>query len=285
MSAEIPFRVRALSAAAATVGALLLLGVALLRQAEVVARGQLLEFFASYEVTRVRLAGAELYVDTSGGGQDLITAACLGTLGVILLGAARASRRTAAAPWRTVHAFAAAGGAALYLAGDDVLAVHETIGHNLAFLAGLPLIDHPDDAIVGVYAMALIAFAWSRRDLVAHAPRARRLLAVAAALAGAAVAHDVLPLHLSMVEEMLEVGAAAALLAGGVSLVDAHAGRRARDHVASSATTSNEMPDPRRRSSSAPPIATAVVTWPAVEGRSSWARESADSASIFDVSP
>ena len=38
------------------------------------------------------------------------------------------------------------------------------------------------------------------------------------------------------------------------------------------------------RSISASPMATAVVTWPAVSGRSSKARLSADSASIFAVS-
>ena len=50
-------------------------------------------------------------------------------------------------------------------------------------------------------------------------------------------------------------------------------------------TTVNEMPDLLSRSRRFSPIACAVVTWPAVVGLSSKARHSADSASIFAVSP
>ena len=55
--------------------------------------------------------------------------------------------------------------------------------------------------------------------------------------------------------------------------------------TASSDTVANPMPAPTRRSISAWPMATAGVSWPARSGRSSWARHSAASASIFDVSP
>ena len=47
----------------------------------------------------------------------------------------------------------------------------------------------------------------------------------------------------------------------------------------------NSIPALRSRSISFSPIATAGVSWPESCGRSSWARHSADSASIFDVSP
>ncbi len=58
-----------------------------------------------------------------------------------------------------------------------------------------------------------------------------------------------------------------------------------RDCHAVSSSTRNVIPALVSRSISASPIATAVVTWPAVSGSSSCARQSADSASIFDVSP
>src|SRR3954471_5678651 len=45
------------------------------------------------------------------------------------------------------------------------------------------------------------------------------------------------------------------------------------------------MPAPPSRRRSAGPMAAAVVTCPAVAGSSSWARQRAASASIFDVSP
>ncbi len=51
-----------------------------------------------------------------------------------------------------------------------------------------------------------------------------------------------------------------------------------------SLSTVNVMPARRSRSISASPIATAVVTWPETSGRSSVARQSADSPSILAVS-
>ena len=62
-------------------------------------------------------------------------------------------------------------------------------------------------------------------------------------------------------------------------------GRALRGGAQLDSSSSNVMPCRRRRSISASPIATAVVTWPAVGGRSSVARQSADSASILAVSP
>ncbi len=58
--------------------------------------------------------------------------------------------------------------------------------------------------------------------------------------------------------------------------------RPARDQRSS---TSNRMPAACTRATSASPMAWAVVTWPAVGGRSSWARHSAAWASILAVSP
>ncbi len=207
---------RALRAALAAAGALLVALVAAARQADVVERGALLPFFETYEVARVRLAGVELYVDTSSGAGDVVTAATLALAAAVLLAGAWAARADPSlrGTMRT------AGLGAAFLAADDLLAVHETVGHNLGVLAALPVVDHPDDVVIGLYALVAAAFAWRHRALLAGAPR--RAWAVCAVAGGAAVGHDLLPLHASAAEEALEVVAGAALLAATALVVRAH---------------------------------------------------------------
>ncbi len=196
--------------------ALAILAFAVLaRVAPEVERGRLLPFFEDYEVVRVRLLDVEFYADTSSGMADLLTVSALAGVACILASVAlRLARRGGA------HAgsFAVAAAGAAFLSADDLLAAHESVGHNLGFLAALPAIDHPDDVIVGVYAIVVVAFAWSQRRLAAKTPRWPWLVCLVAA--SFAVGHDVLSLHLSVAEEAAEVLAALALLTG-VSFVAA----------------------------------------------------------------
>ena len=53
-----------------------------------------------------------------------------------------------------------------FAAIDALLAVHETLGHNLRFLADLPGITRPDDVIVALYAPVALGFIWYFRDIV-----------------------------------------------------------------------------------------------------------------------
>lgn len=212
-------RSRLLRMVAAVVAAGLLLGVLVARQGTVVARGNLHPAFADYEVERVRLAGVELYVDRSAHAGDALTAiALLAAAGVLLLAARRLSGATRGA-------FVSAGAGASFLAADDLLSAHETIGHNLASLVRVPVVDHPDDAVLAFYAVVVAAFAWRHRRLMRGAPRGPWF--VAALAASLAVGHDVSPLHLGTIEEGLEVVAAGAGLVGVVALARTHV-RRAR---------------------------------------------------------
>lgn len=183
---------------------LMLVAVLVARGGEVIAHGRLLPFFETYEVDRVRVLGAEVYVDSSTGLDDVLTALVLAAAAAILLGG---WARLRVPPADTF--FTAALGA-VFLALDDVLSAHETIGHNLGFLADLPLIDHPDDLLVGAYGVAIAGFAYRHRDVIGRIPRPPAVVAVAAG--AAAVLHDLSPLHLRRLEEGLEVVAAAALL-------------------------------------------------------------------------
>lgn len=213
-------RERLLRPGAAVVAVVLLLGVLVARQGTVVARGDLHPAFADYEVERVRITGVELYVDRSAHTGDTLTAiALLAAAGVLLAAAGRLSGATRSA-------FAWGGAGAAFLAADDLLSAHETIGHNLIWLGRMPVIDHPDDAVLALYAVVAASFAWRHRGLLEGSPRGPWLLAgIAAALA---VGHDVLPLHLGAVEEGLEVLAAASGLAGVVTLARTHVGRARR---------------------------------------------------------
>ncbi|CAA9528719.1 MAG: hypothetical protein AVDCRST_MAG30-3594 [uncultured Solirubrobacteraceae bacterium] len=190
---------------------------ALARLAPETRRGQLLPFFESYEVAEVRLLGGTVYVDTSSGMADLVTVGALSAVALALALCAALLRRRGAAHAST---FAIAAAGAAFLAADDLLAAHETLGHNLGFLAALPAIDHPDDVIVGLYGLAVVAFAWRHRALAAGTPCAP--FALCAIAGGFAVGHDLLPLHLEAAEEGAEVLAGLALLAG----VSAIAARR-----------------------------------------------------------
>ena len=225
-----PRRERGLRLATAVVAAALLLGVLVARQGTVVARGNLHPAFADYEVERVRIAGIELYVDRSAHTGDALTAiALLIAAGVLLAAASRLAGATRSA-------FAWAGAGAAFLAADDALSAHETIGHNLAWLGRIPVIDHPDDAVLALYAVVAASFAWRHRGLLEGSPRGPWLLAgIAAALA---VGHDVAPLHLGPVEEALEVLAAGSGLVGVLTLARTHVGRatRAREGEAGPAT-------------------------------------------------
>ena len=45
-----------------------------------------------------------------------------------------------------------------YLAFDEFLGIHESIGHNMLFLTTLPFVKRPDDAIVMLYLIPCVIF-------------------------------------------------------------------------------------------------------------------------------
>lgn len=218
-------------------GAALVALVAAARRAEVLAEGQLLTFFATYdEVARVRLLGAELYVDRSSDAEDLLTVTALVLITVVLLTGARAARDDLAR--RRVLRTAAAGAA--FLAADDLLAIHETIGHNLGALAALPVVDHPDDLIMGLYGLVVLGFGLRHRALLP--PQALRPVLIAVAAGGLAVAHDLLPLHARVIEEGLEVVCAGALVAAVWTISRAQAPARTPSRSAASSLRLRSTP-------------------------------------------
>lgn len=96
-----------------------------------------------------------------------------------------------------------------WLAFDEMAGIHETIGFNLPFLADIPGIDHPDDALYLAYAVPALAFLVVFRDILFASRRVGVLFLVAIALFGVGVVFDVVG---RFVEELAEPLAALTLL-------------------------------------------------------------------------
>lgn len=159
----------------AAAGVLLLLSA----HVEVVREGN---FFGYADIQEVELFGQTFYRDPVRVGTSdvlngflLIAIATVSTFVSVLLSMTRR--------WSSAFVFflLTAVGAA-YLAADEVLSIHETLGHNLRFLADLPGVSHPDDVILAAYAIPTALLAYRFHALIASSPPALASLAVGGAL-------------------------------------------------------------------------------------------------------
>jgi hypothetical protein len=209
--------------------ALAILATAAALNAEVIARGALLDYLGDYEVVRARVFGVEFYVDISGGRWDTLTAMALsaGAGGAWLAAWLLRGRQSAAK--RVPIALAVSGAITTWAALDEALAIHETIGHNLGFLVGFPVIHAPDDLIVGLYGIFGAAAAWRIGRILRPSRGPAAFVLAAAVLLGAAVLLDVAFEASVGLEEYLEV-LAGGLLALGLLAVSAEAVLRAFVH-------------------------------------------------------
>jgi hypothetical protein len=167
-------------------------------------------------VERVEVFGLELNVATEPNRPrgDVVTSyLLLATASATFLASllAAVTQRTGRARWLFLLASLGTG----YLALDEALEVHETVGANLLFLDEAPGIRRPDDLLFALYAVPVAAFVITfRRELVASRPA---LALLAAALVGfvlAAIA-DLRDLEL---ENEVEAAGALLLLAGFIAL-------------------------------------------------------------------
>ncbi len=160
---------RALPVAVAICVVCALLGAA--ATAHVLARGQLLPYTSS-TVERVRVfGGPELWIDReSPSPLDALNGLILATgAGMASLAAALTRRRRGP---RRVFGFLALLAVGMgFLALDEQLGVHETIGFNLDFLADIPGVGSPEDVIFALYAVPVTAFFVRYRDLLSASPR------------------------------------------------------------------------------------------------------------------
>jgi hypothetical protein len=145
----------------------------------------------------------------------LVAATTMSLMALVLLNAAQGDPRV-----RRFYAFATAGLA--FLAADELFAFHETLGHNLQFLADLPGVERPDDVIFFSYGIPLAIFAWAFRDILFAERRAVQLFAVGTVLYAIAVVGDLAGVG---IDEPAEVLASVCLAGGLVVLTAAALGR------------------------------------------------------------
>ena len=138
----------------------------------------------------------------------LVAAATMCLMTLLLLKAAAAAPRI-----RRFYAFATAGLALLAL--DEMFAFHETLGHNLRFLADLPGVERPDDVVFLSYVVPLAIFAWAFHDVLLADRRVVQLFAVGTLLYAIAVAGDIAGVS---IDEPAEMVAAVCLATGLVVL-------------------------------------------------------------------
>jgi len=140
---------------------------------------------------------------------DVITG--LGLVGLATAALMSAALLSAAGRDRPlVRFYGLVGAGALFLGLDEMLSIHETIGHNLQFLADVPGVERPDDLVLALYLIPGLAFLIYFRSIVLASERARRLIGLALGLFALSAVADLA--GASKVDEGLEV-------LGGVSLV------------------------------------------------------------------
>ena len=200
----------ALLATAILAGGVLLLLMA--RNSEVVEKGQLLPY-SSWFVYKVRFFDrfTVLVQPENKPSKDVFTAYVLvGIAFIALTFAMLHARRTRDPSARPLWFFASICVGANYLAADEFLGIHETLGANLQFLRGLPLVERPDDLFIFLYGFLAMAFFFAFRELVLASRWAVLLTATAV---GLALAGAVLDLLHQPFEEILELASAGCLIA------------------------------------------------------------------------
>jgi hypothetical protein len=145
----------------------------------------------------------------------LVAVASMSLMTLLLLNAAAAAPRV-----RRFYAFATAGLA--LVAADELFALHETLGHNLRFLADLPGVERPDDVVFLSYSIPLAVFAWAFRDVLFAERTAVGLFAVGTVLYGIAVVGDIAGVSIDEPAEVVASGC----LAGGLVVITAATLRR-----------------------------------------------------------
>lgn len=206
--------------ATVAVGGLGVLAVHLLADYEVLAKGPLLPHVGDGTVYEVRFGGwLTLYVDPEIHPRhypDLLNGYLLTGVAFVCLTFAVILRSSGDRPGRTGFRFFVVAFAGFsYLVADELLGIHESIGHNMQFLLRLPLVQRPDDVLILAMAIpAGIVLVYFRSLILASR---RATIAFAAAALGLVLAgiSDVLALP---IEKPLEILTSVCLLVAMLSL-------------------------------------------------------------------
>ena len=105
-----------------------------------------------------------------------------------------------------------------YLVVDEIFGVHESIGHNLQFLAKLPLITRPDDAVILFMAVPAALFLFVFRKVILASFKAKVLFGAGFICFALSAISDILTLS---IEEPLEI-LASLFLAAAITALGLH---------------------------------------------------------------
>jgi hypothetical protein len=152
--------------------------------------------------------------------------------GIALIVLATAAFMTAAALWIAgrrgrLIAFYLLIAAGLGFAGlDELFAIHESIGHNLQFLADVPGVDRPDDLVIASYLIPVGVFGWVFRDILLGYRRAAIALAAGVGFFALSAAGDLA--GSTTAEEFMELCSGICIATGLGLLMYAHLSRNLR---------------------------------------------------------
>ena len=196
-------------------------------------RGAVDVAYPAGEVHEVRVLGA---VDVRVDGEPKLGASVFGSIALFVLATASfvtfAALRMAGArrQIRTFWLIAAAGlGVA---AADELLALHESVGHNLPQLADVPGVTRPDDLLMLLYVPAGLAFAWTFRDVLRERRLTHGCLLAAGGCFVVSIGADLASMH---VEEWFELLAGLFIAAGLIALMHEHLARNLQVRVRAAA--------------------------------------------------
>jgi hypothetical protein len=198
---------RPLAAGVIAAGVLVVvLAVALYAGGEIVEHGHLLPW-AGDDVRKVRFFDRfDLYISSETGkpSADLINSYLLVAAAAGCFAGALLLYPPSLRPLLLVAGFGLG-----YLAIDEQFAVHETLGHNLGFLADLPGVQRPDDVILAAYAIPSALFIYVFWRQLRQSMRAVVLLVSALALFAVGALWDLADLP---AEELFELAPSLAIL-------------------------------------------------------------------------
>lgn len=183
-------------------------------------RGEVDVPYPAGEVKELRVLGAfDVYVD----GEPKLGASIFGAIALFMLATAGfvtfAALRFADAPRRLRRFWLLVAAGLAFAAADELLAIHESVGHNLPFLADLPGVKRPDDVLLLLYLPAALLFVWTFRDVIrAHRLTSACMIAALGCFALSA-ASDLVSLH---IEEWFELTAGLFIAAGLIALMHRH---------------------------------------------------------------
>lgn len=181
---------RTQAAVAVAVGILAVIAAAAAATYEKLETGVLLDFTDEL-VHRVEVFGVEIYVSGEASNPPLLDVVN-GDLMLLAAGVCFLAALLAGRAGQTTHRrlFGLATAGLGFLALDEQFAIHETVGHNLRFLADLPGVRRPDDVIFALYLVPALLFLWAFRRQLRESPPAPSLFAFAVVVFVAAVFAD-----------------------------------------------------------------------------------------------